>query len=270
MKKDFLKVFESTLKMQRYLKEAETSPLFKELSDLSSKREGQKATEWAGTATMAEADNLLMHGDKTALKRLKKAQATAVARRCGDAYKRSTFCDIVGFAAHVPNYLAGVPQTMVNSQIVKVKNTKVLNFVFSVSMSAQHDAAEISRAGAALLAYVESIEKAGFRVNLYTIATGKKRDTRVAMITKIKDSGCFINVLKVSYPLINASFLRRHFLRFVETAPITERQFLYGYGSPITEEREIMDILKAGKIKFDSLFTVQNMAEKMRMLSKQR
>jgi hypothetical protein len=54
------------------------------------------------------------------------------------------------------------------------------------------------------------------------------------------------------YPMVHPSFLRRHFLRFIEvTDEITDDEFVGTYGIPTKNKNEINEILKSANIKYD-------------------
>lgn len=262
-----INTFGSTIEAQKFLSGPENK-IFKGWT-CSSKRTDEDGERFTGTKSMEEADSLFLHGDRESLKRMNNTTAAAVARRSGLSSKSKPITDVRGTCVHVPNFLAGVPVCMIRREQVRVKNTKVLNFVYCVSASCNMDKEKIAEAGAQLLSYVRNIEAGGLRVNLYIMLASETKTEAAAMIIKVKDSGQYINPSKIAYQIINPSMLRRHFLRYIETADISDGHFKYGYGKAIDSECRLAEIFKQqDKIKADTFFTVAGMEEKMRLLLK--
>lgn len=90
----------------------------------------------------------------------------------------------------------------------KVK-TKVVNVVMSVSYDYSIKKEEFAKYAAKVLNGCLTLEKRGIRVNLYVLLA-LKYNQKVTVLIKIKDSKQAIDPLSIAYPIINASFLRRH------------------------------------------------------------
>ena len=112
----------------------------------------------------------------------------------------------------VPKVLAGDPNNMLAIKKQAYRSTKVINIIYSMSCSGSVPATEILNNSAKLVEVICQLEKNGYRVNLYAgdNARFKKLDTHTAFIIKLKDSGKYLDPLKIAYPLVNPSFLRHH------------------------------------------------------------
>lgn len=261
--KNIVSVYNSTMEMARAMKNGEVQPPFQGRRLQS--ETGSK--DWTLTESYEQADSLLMTGDKDSFALMKKTSATAAAKRSGIDYKAKIRTGMHGFAPHVPNYLAGVPNNMINTERVRVPNTKVLNIGYIICASCGVSAADMAAAGARLLSYVIAIEQRGLRVNLYIISGGYTDKQTAVVITKVKDSGRYINPAKIAYSVINPSMHRRHGFRFMETAPGIDSSFVGGYGMPL-DEQQTQKAITGCSVKFDSLFSFSSMDEKMKYLIK--
>ena len=137
----------------------------------------------------------------------------------------------------VPKVLAGDPQNMLAIKKQKYNSTKVLNIAYNTTIGYQTSAEEIIETAAKVANVIASLEKNGYRVNLYAFSCGKgKRDTVYSLLVKIKDSGKYLDTLRIAYPLINPSFLRRHILAYLER--IKGYGLYKGYSRVIKDDTE--------------------------------
>ena len=132
----------------------------------------------------------------------------------------------------VPKVLAGDPQNMLAIKKQSYKSTKVINIIYSMSCSGSVSAVEILNNSAKLVEVICQLEKNGYRVNLYTGDNAIfHQKAQTAFIIKIKDSGNYLDPLKIAYPLVNPSFLRRHSFKWLET--FNEFDARGDYGKPM-------------------------------------
>lgn len=244
------KKFDSLHQYASYLNNAKRSALF-ELHDQEASKTGDKF--FTMTESYEEADDLLRFGDRENLSKLQKMITLKVSMKgTGEQVKTETYRSFVGYAPHVPSYVSGQPKTMLRKKIIKTQNAKVLNIVYNPCASANVDAEDLLNASIKVLDFINSLEKQGYKVNLYTLLSTRTREETVAMICKIKSSDDYTDLAKIVYPMVHPSFLRRHFFRFIETnKEITDRQFCVGYGTPVYLEQDTSSIIKNTGIKCD-------------------
>lgn len=210
MAKDFLEKFESISEFQRAINTREVHEFYKDI--LSS----EKATKtFAGTESYEEAENLLLHGDKSMAAQLVECNG----KRMNETNKTTIYNSPIGFVPNVPNYLSGRPDNMFAVKTQTYKSCKVLNVCVNSAVSFDVTTKDIIAFNQKLLNVVYTLEKRGYRLNLYVgvVAEFSKSSNIGACFIKVKDSGKLMNVTNVAYPLCNASFLRRHFFKWVET-----------------------------------------------------
>ena len=210
MAKDFLEKFESISEFQRAINTREVHEFYKDI--LSS----EKATKtFAGTESYEEAENLLLHGDKSMAAQLVECNG----KRMNETNKTTIYNSPIGFVPNVPNYLSGRPDNMFAVKTQTYKSCKVLNVCVNSAVSFDVTTKDIIAFNQKLLNVVYTLEKRGYRLNLYVgfVAEFSKSSNIGACFIKVKDSGKLMNVTNVAYPLCNTSFLRRHFFRWIET-----------------------------------------------------
>ena len=210
MAKDFLEKFESISEFQRAINTRKVDRFYK--NRMASVNGGK---EFTGTESYEEAENLLSYGDKSIAAKLVECNG----KRMNEAKKNTIYNSPVGFVPNIPNYLSGRPDNMFSVKTQTYKSCKVLNVCVNSAVAYSVETKDIIAFNQKLLNVVYTLEKRGYRLNLYVgvVAEFSKSKNIGACFIKVKDSGKLMNVTNVAYPLCNASFLRRHFFKWVET-----------------------------------------------------
>lgn len=243
------KKFNSTGELSKYLSDKKVTDTFKYAAESGSYSTENSYKKWALTSTYDEADNLLLYGDKELQKKIEEAGVKDMRTKLEHyANRRKVFSSVVGFAANVPAYLSGTPNSMINVRQVRTKQ-KVLTFMYNTSVRASTSAERIVRATAQLVSAVLLVEASGVRVNVYAGEAFKEDGApSVCWLCRVKDSGQKLDTLKMSYPLAHPSMLRRHWFRLLETTEGVPASYTCGYGRVIDSEQEAMRVLKAANI----------------------
>jgi hypothetical protein len=192
----------------------------------------EKGYGFTMTNNYAESVEIMATGYKEGLDGLKKCKGTKV-HHTGNVRKAIPQAGVVGYAPHVPNAIAGVPQSMISSQKIE-QHAKVITIVYDAGASASVDAKSFVKAGRNILDVVTLLELQGYRVRVdiqNTFCTcGECAMCRIT----VKNHRQPINPLKISYLLLHPSFFRRQGFKWLETVPeLTNRDFLGGYGKPL-------------------------------------
>ena len=196
-----------------------------------------KDFEFTETFSYEEANNLFLYGDKKNADKLNEALRKIKAQGKGNETRNKLYNSPCGFMPIVPKVLAGDPQNMLAIKKQAYKSTKVLNIAYNTTIGYQTSAEEIIETAAKVANVIASLEKNGYRVNLYAFSCGEgKRDTVYSLLVKIKDSGKYLDTLRIAYPLINPSFLRRHILAYLER--IKGYGIYKGYSRVIKDDTE--------------------------------
>lgn len=263
----FSKSFSNLDGLRRYLDTASNSKLFEKTNDSKN-----GSSSFTGTESYSAANDLLRDGDAKNAAKLKAAAGNGLKAAAGDGQRIRHFSSVCGGAVNVPNMLMGLPKSMIAAQKVKYKDSKVVSMVFNASIDCTIEADEINKVSAYLVNAIMGLEKKGYRVNLYVMHASTRGSEKCAMFVRIKDSGQYMDVKKMAYPLVNPSMLRRHYFRFVETVPgLKDRSWLHTYGRPVMEKDKAADLAKEAGLnikKIVSFYEVRNMTspEMMRFI----
>lgn len=234
MAKDFLEKFESISDFQRAINSRETEEFYKERmsSEVGSK-------EFTNTESYEEAENLLSYGDKKAVAKLVECNG----KRMNEAKKNTIYNSPIGFVPNVPNYLSGRPDNMFAIKPQTYKSCKVLNVCVNSVTKCSVESEDILVFNKRLLNVVYTLEKQGYRLNLYvgTALYFEQTKNIGACFVKVKDSGKLLNVTNVAYPLCNVSFARRHMFKWTETANNIHGK---GYGKLFTSVDHTKKVVK--------------------------
>lgn len=189
--------------------------------------------DFTGTNSFEEAVELFKNGwDDMAKQLVKKINANKIDTDIANITKN--VLDVCGYQAIVPLYLQGVPNSMVNKKIVKVKQ-KVITINKSIDYSGYVTIDKIIEESIKAMQIIKKIEAQGVRCNL-NIVFGSKRNNEFYLKIRVKNASEKLNVSKLAFPLVNPSMLRRLLFRFIEVYPNFDKSFVNGYGRPSKAE----------------------------------
>ena len=115
--------------------------------------------------------------------------------------------DIVGYVPHIGNYIAEVPDSMINFD-VSYKPT--LHIGYNVSASAGCSGASIKRRGAVTMALVQCLQAAGYNVELTVLDASRFHNgRRWYCIFPVKQASAPMNINKTCFMLCHPAYLRR-------------------------------------------------------------
>lgn len=237
--------FRSVAEFEAYLNGGTLNEAFAKYSkEISHKAESKK---FFGTKDWNEADELLKFGDRKSYEMIKQSGRSIEAR--GKARRNELFTAICGVTPNVPAYLAGSPAAMINTRKKTVKN-KVLKLYYNCAASCDKKIQQMAKAAAAVLQTVCDVEATGTRVELnivmHTTQETKKHNfgQHIISVVCVKRAEERLDPLKIAYPTVNPSFLRRHNLRFIEVTKGVNEDFVFGYGYPVQDPSETKAMIK--------------------------
>ena len=255
-KKILFNKFDSLESFSRWLQVTPQTEKGKELS--RSTVISPKRTKFTGTKSFEVADNLLKFGDKENADKINAAIRKIKAQGKGNETRNKLYNSPCGFMPIVPKVLAGDPQNMLAIRKQTYNSTKVLNVVYNVSIECGITVEEIIETAAKVANVIASLEKNGYRINLYAYDCGEgEKNTISTLLIKIKDSGKYMDTLRIAYPIINPSFLRRHIFAYYERL---EGYGLDWYYSAIVSDKEAESYLPI-KAKYLSFYNCNGKTE---------
>ena len=245
------KYFKSITEFSAFLNNGTTQPGFHESS-----RTGTR--EFTHTSSYEEAEQLLMYGAADIQKKIEAAGVSRVRAQIKKTQpQRKIFANVVGAAAHVPNYIAGLPCSMIDARKRRVP-AKVLTLAWNCTASGSVPADTIIKASAAFLGAVLILEASGIRCNVVLCEMSKTWSSKQkeAIAVRIKDSRQPLDTLKCAYTMAHPSMLRRHLFRFVEVLEGLPVSWADGYGCPIHEENVERELLNELQVKPDVIMNI--------------
>lgn len=117
------------------------------------------------------------------------------------------YADVVGCVPIVPNYIAGIPEQMLNIKTVNIPS-KVISVYVDVGMSCGYSTNDYKRQGMNIMSHIVALERQGYRINLYQCWATKYHKSVGFLCIKVKDARDRMNIQRVMYPIVNPSFLR--------------------------------------------------------------
>jgi len=88
--------------------------------------------------------------------------------------------------------------------------------------------------GINFISLVNSLEKQGYSVKIDMISSFGTDKTLSSMTVNVKEYGQKINLLKLTFPLVHPSMLRRVTFKWLETTlELKDKDFTRGYGIPL-------------------------------------
>ena len=187
---------------------------------------------FTGTESFEVAQNLLKYGDKENADKINATIRKIKAQGKGNETRNSLYNSPCGFMPIVPKVLAGDPQNMLATKKQTYQSTKVLNVVYNTTVHGSVKKENILNVAAKIANVIASLEKNGYRINLYVFFAAKdcyKGKTEASCLIKVKDSGKYLDTLRIAYPLVNSSFLRRHLFAYLERLPEYVLEYNYGF-----------------------------------------
>lgn len=216
------KYFCSLGEMQEYIKK---TPVMDENKIFNYSEEGSQ--EFTGTADMSEANVMLTAGYPEGVKELKTVKAKP--SRNG---QMEIFRSFQGFTPSVGDVVAGNPLNMLNARQSVKTSCKVVDVILGAAFSCEWSTDDIMKEAKKAVQAVMTAENNGYRVNLYVyfgvcyLGEKPNKDNTLDILLKIKGSNTKLDLIRVSYPVVHPSFLRRHIFAVMERSA----QLCKGYG----------------------------------------
>ena len=172
---------------------------------------------FTGTESFEVAQHLLKYGDKVNADKITATIRKIKAQGKGNATRNKLYNSPCGFLPIVPKVLAGEPENMLAIKKQRYNSTKVINIAYNVAVDCTRTTEDLIETAAKVANVIASLEKNGYRVNLYAYSCGRDlRFNYYSLLVKIKDSGKYLDTLRIAYALVNPSFYRRHVFGYME------------------------------------------------------
>lgn len=225
--------FKSLTHLLNTIEDRTENDVFRSSPRLKSQEKSAKNDSFFGSAqSFEQARELLLGGYTEPLDKIKR-QLVKV-DKSAITPKNMLFTDMVGFAPHVPNTIMGYPKTMINQRKTPMK-AKTIHLLYGFSAIGNVRDSELIKGGTMFLQLVNSLELSGYRVKIDVVrcTTSSEKDA-IGYTCTVKEYSQHLNLLKLCFPLVHPSMLRRISFRWCETLPnLTDREYRIGYGASL-------------------------------------
>ena len=211
---------------------------------------------WYGTENWEEAVDLFENGYVEVLDKIKTGVAAGI-KRTETVQKRRTSTGVVGYAAHVPNAIMGLPNSMIYTQSVPQK-IKAVSITYCITQNCGTEAQEFIDSGIAVLNVINRLELNGCRVNLKIMFYCANANNDYAFGTvDVKHYREHLDLQKLCFPIANPSMFRRFGFRWLETCKgLKESRWSSGYGRQLESNNStLQSLLQENEFYIDLPFT---------------
>ena len=191
---------------------------------------------FTGTRSYEEAERLMLTGWSEYVEEIKRSSLELKTANSSTDYiqRKMPRNAVVGYAPHIPNSILGLPESMITTDN-SPKKCKVISIFYVPCACGGTSSETYKKAGIKLLALINKLELAGYRVNLRAAFKSSIEDEEgVCGTVVIKNWRQPLDLSLVSFALAHASFQRRIGFNWLETLPeLRERGWRFGYGCTI-------------------------------------
>ena len=182
--------------------------------------------DWHGCNSYDEALNYLRNGYQPTVE---KFQEKLNVNKFGTEKRIKFENNVHGFAPVVPLALKGVPNNMINMTMKPIK-CKVIDIYYDMTVSCGVETEQIIKNGQELISAITSLEKQGYRFNLYSMQTYCDYDNADMLCVKVKSSDKPLDLKRMSTPLTHPSFFRVIGFDWYGKCPVAKYRSSYGRG----------------------------------------
>jgi hypothetical protein len=271
MKKKYNNKYEATLfefeSITDFVNYLNSNPLLHDKNKCSSIM-GTKS--FTNTKNYEEAEDLLLHGWSYGTEQIKKQISI---KTNNNTTKKKNVYSVQGFQACVPRYLQGLPDSMIYSKQIPIKN-KVIVINKNIGYNFGTKTKTILEESVKCLKCVQELESQGYKVQLNVIlAFGNYNSTNCCYDNKSKLNGLIakvcvkkasqrLNLKQVAFPLLHPSMLRRMIFRLEEIIPECKTGFVgKGYGRCTKESHEIYKEIIKGEYMLPMIVDEQEIVD---------
>lgn len=199
---------------------------------------------WAGE-TLTDAIKKLDTGDAEAAAKIHAQGDITCGRMEGN--KPVIESHIIGCMPCVPNYLRGVPNSMLRVKTIP-RHKPTIDMYVNATIYDGIDVDKVAKKAYIIANVIAATEAAGVRVNLYAaIGMAWGSSSYCGYTVKIKDARAPLNLLNIGFSICNRAFCRAIGLRWMEQ---NVPHYVQNYGR-LTTIQELARIMQLDGIKID-------------------
>lgn len=257
--KFYLERFDS---IEAYINALETRPKNAIFARVDHYASDAGTKDFTGTNSYKDSVELMRKGYSDGLKDLEEAGFNV--RASGRTSRTIPSSGPVGHSPIVANAILGLPNSMLTRKSTTIKN-RIVSIWFDMTAAFNISTARIALAGCHVLQLVANLEAKGYRVELNMMTSSIGNRQIAGAVVKVKSERQPMNPLKIAYPMLHASYLRRQDFRWLETAPkLTDESMTEGYGKPFytygSYETRVKELKRNGILPENAYYISHNEA----------
>lgn len=211
----------------------------REVNDWCGSPARNKHDSWHGGCTYKELKDNIQYGLQVDVAKFKeKVLEEAQVQGWNKGNSGRMKLDVYGSVPVVPNAIMGLPKTMKHRD-EKPKKGKIVNIIYDTSVNAGISAKEQERYGARVVALINQLESAGYRVRLDVLDNFCSSDVIYACRVKVKSEDKPGNLKKLAALLTNVGWQRMAVFDWYERLP--GAKCLSGYGRPLMNSGRLQE-----------------------------
>lgn len=215
--KKIIKKFESVNDFSNFIKNTPKTKTGVKYGASEREESPERISKFYYTENFEQANKLLLSGDFETAKKINNINNLKDTVNGQGIIKKNVLrYNNVGFLPIVPKVLAGQPQNMLTIKRENTSTSKVLTICYNCSVPYYIKPEDMIETAANVASVIKQLENNGYRVNLYVCSCAYSGKTFATIITKLKAAGEYLDTLRLAYPFINPSFLRRHIFACLE------------------------------------------------------
>jgi hypothetical protein len=231
MKKAYFEHFKTLNELVETIEKRPLNDVFKGKELMSKDTDKYQAKKFFHSPNYEAARDLLEKGYSDPMDEMKR-EILKIGKRDMATRPRS-YNSMVGFQAHVPNALQGIPENMINRE-KRVEKAKTIHLLYGFSALGNIKPSELIKGGINFISLVNSLEKQGYRIKIDIVRCTTTAQTAIGYTCNVKEYGHRLNLLKLCFPLVHPSMLRRISFAWCETLPnLTDNMYSHGYGASL-------------------------------------
>lgn len=213
------------------IEKREVNEVYKGAS-LASINKSPDESSWYGSKSFEETNDLIRNGYKEPLAQLKRELVKL--NKQNVSQRKQPILSVTGTAVNVPRAMMGLPKSMYKRENEPIKK-KTIHLMYGFSAVGRTKPTDLIQGGTMFLSLVNSLEKQGFRVKIDIMrCTTSSSKSAIGYTCTLKEYNQGLNLLKLCYPLVHPSMLRRTSFRWCETLPnLKDRAYRESYGQTL-------------------------------------
>ena len=199
---------------------------------------------FSGTPDWEHAYQLFMKGDRESFELIKQKRAllTKLQQALITRPNHKPVANVVGVVPNVPNFIKGLPTSMIDYQPV-TKKYRIVRIYYNRGAASQVSTDQLAEFGVYFSSLINGLELAGYRIELWvgSLCINLQDKIYSGWRVRLKKAQEPLNLYRLAFSLVNPSFLRRIDFAICEREPRLTDITNQSYGRIIERQMDYLD-----------------------------